>query len=433
MTFLIFCATIVARVLGLAIPLFHWTEVSPLTLERRKTVIGIIVIASALIVMAGLLLLVMPKMAPATATPAAAPTGTTTPPTASATATAGNTAAATTPETNRAHDELMDPMERFGLVDDSPNMYRAVVSGPSGKGRILRIISDLDARSGNPLVVLIERLSGKRYYGLPFVTSIRPIDIDRVVRKQTQTTEAESSLISQLDATGIVRRRGLMRQFPRPIYHPAIDTLDGVRINLNSYLVIEVIGPRPEAPFTIYKDSLLQTIDQIVGSHVATKINQMKLEDYKASNSGAVNRFDLGELNRKLRILDVRALQHNVSDYEIVKNSPEVQRAMEEVVIAEQQAKAKRTAGKGEADYTIRTGAAKARVVERMAKAEAVRFDELFKSFRVKGVSEAQAIKMAQAVIVAEVNAEAIGKLVYYGAGSSGVQLAVPGVGEKKK
>ncbi len=337
------------------------------------------------------------------------------------------------------YDEGRDIWQIFGLVDDAPNGYRAVVSGPTGHGRILYYIADTDRVSTNPLVrnrsvdlltLLVERITGKRVFGLPFITSLRDMDIDRVVKRPTLIKQ-EVSLFEQIEATGVVKRKLLYREIYRPTYHEALDTKDQVRFNVNSDAVINVTDPEPA--YKRYQHSFLQTLSDRIGNYIASQVNNMDWETYKAYRVGD-NKFDLVGLNQMLTDLGVEVIRLTVSDYEIAKASPEVQAALQEVKIAERQAEAQRRRGEGERDFAILTAEGRAKAIERLAKAEAKRFDELFRTFRKDGkMSEAEAIHLAQQTIVAEVNAEAIGKLTTYAPGNpGGVQLSVP-VGEKRK
>ncbi len=390
-------------------------------------------VATVAMLVIAFLMFVLPKPGAAPAAPA--PTPPPPPPQGTAGPTPNPGAGSPVPKPS---DEVRDFWQVLGLVDDAPNGYRAVVSGSKGTGQILYYLADRDGVSTNPNVRpratdrvtrIVERITGKRVFGLPFVTSLRSMDIDRVVKKSTQIKQ-EVALYEQIVAPGAVSRQLLYREINRPTYHEALDTIDGVRFNIISDAVINVIDPEPG--FMRYQHSFLQTLSDRIGNYIATQVNNMDWETYKKHKAG-INKFDLAGLNEVLKDLGVEVVRLTVSDPEIAKGSPEVQAALEAAKIAEERAKAKRKEGEGQRDYAISIAEGNAQAVERLAKAEAARFEELFLTFRKNGLTEAQAIHLAQQTIIAEVNAEAIGKLTTYAPGNpGGVQLSVPvGGGEK--
>jgi len=376
------------------------------------------------IVLVGLVFLALPKKEVATAP--AQPAQTTTPSPASPASNAS-------PKDERAQDEPKGKWEWLGLVDDTPNMIRCVVTGWTGKGRVLKCIRPNDKRQPGLFGwrSVVEKLTGKMVFGTPLFTSLRTVEIDRVVLGQTRTDNADLNLIDEINATGVVKRRGLKEVFQRPIYHSRLDTGDKVKINLNTNSVVRVIDP--EKGFVYYNDSLLQSISQTIKDNVSVQVWKMKFDDI-----GKVP-FDLTELNKSLFIFGVMVDQMTTSDPEIAKGSEEVQKAMEKVIIAKKEAEAAmetaegtRNTAKGERDRRIFVAEGDAKAIERLAKAEAKRFDELHAALMRGGLTNTEAIRRAQETVIAEFNAEAIGKLTYYATGNQGPQLTVPVVAKEK-
>ncbi len=372
-------------------------------------------------------------------------------------ATDESTTPSSVPRDTPSSDSGKDFWGKLGLVDDTPNLIRAVVAGGTGNGPILYFIDNVPGRiydSGTKkmrdlepgedrykdegfLERIVRNITGKRVYGLPFIRSFRPIKIDRVVKKEARAGGVAVALEDQLDATGLVTKYALYGQFYRPTYHPALDTDDGVRFATNSYALLRVVDPEPA--FTVYKDSLLQTVDEIKDAFISSQVLKLKWEEYKDKGSdtrdGEANesKFDLTIFNKMLKPTGLEAVQLTFSDPEIFKGAPELQKALEQKKIAEEKAHARRAEGEGEKDYHISVAEGQAKGLERLAQAKARRFDELFNSFKGKFFSDEDAAREANELIKAEFNADAVSKLtgVYAPGGHAGVQLSVPTRQEK--
>lgn len=327
----------------------------------------------------------------------------------------------------KTQDEIKDVWQYLGLIDDTPNLIRAVVAGDESKGPIIGYITNIPGKKYDPtqtgprkivpltpgedpradeseVAKLIREFSGKRVFGLPIIRGIKPLTVDRVVQKDTKGKRDAAEFENQLIANS-VKRYGLYHEILRPTYHEDVDTKDGVRFNVYSYAVIEVIDPEPA--FTIYPDSLLQTISQIVSGFISTKVIAMTWEEYKEAGKDG-KKFEVGELNPLLLKLGVEVTQLTMSDPELNES---IQKAMEAKATAEQAAAARIEQGKGEKGYLEQVADGNRYATEQAAIANARRFKELIELFKSNGVSEADATEEANKIIIAEVNAEAIGKL----------------------
>lgn len=348
----------------------------------------------------------------------------------------------TTGNKGKAQDEVKDFWQSFGLVDDSPNLIRAIVAGNENTGPIIGYMSNLQGRivnsstgevrhlnpdedqyaGENPFEKFIRTTFGKRVYGYPLIRSIKPLTIDRVVKKDTSKANESNDLSKQLDAT-FVRRYGLYGDILRPTYHTDVDTKDGIRFSVNSYSVIEVTNAEPA--FKIYPDSFLQTISDIISGFVSSKVIMMTWEEYKAKGVSG-RKFDdseLVELNSLLKPLGVRVTQFTMSDPQLNK---EIQRVMEIRATAEETAKAKIKEGEGQKGFLINEGEGKAWAIERLAVAKKRRFTELVDMYVANGFSTVAAAQKASDMIAAEFNAEAIGNLKgTYVPGNIGLQLGI--------
>lgn len=405
----------------------------------------LIIVALAVAGIALVLLALPPSKAQATASTTAPPPPTT--PSAGATAANVPPQGAPPPASATTNDLIIqdaqyDPWQFWGFTHSEPNTYLCVVEGQNGKGRVVRYIDtdNLPVRQGltGDLIRGLEGVSGRVYFGTPFVTSLRKPAIDRVIRNQTQNNNPQATLLEELLATGMVRKDGLRKLIYRPTYHRAIDTADGVRFNLNTYVVYRVFNP--EVAFMVYLDSFLQTLSQLDGTFVSSQALPLKWEQYKGLKVNVGSKFKIADFDTILLPIKTKVETYNVSDPEIVKESPAVQAALELVIIAREEAKKLKVMAAATRDKTILEAAGKAaarlkeaeaeaKAIERLAKAEQSRFDELFAAFSKGGrLSEVEAIRLAQQTVVAEANAKAIGNLTYYGngTGASGVQLVVP-------
>jgi regulator of protease activity HflC (stomatin/prohibitin superfamily) len=345
-------------------------------------------------------------------------------------------------------DEEKDFWQHFGLVDDSPNLIRAIVAGNENTGPIIGFITNVLGKKYDPITKkmvplspgenpygnetwferFVRRTFGKRVFGFPFIRNLRPLTIDRVVKKNTSDGGSETDLSKQLSAS-FVKRYGLYGEILRPTHHKDIDTKDGVRFSANSYAIIEVTNPEPA--FTIYSDSFLQTISEIISGFVSSKIIRMTWEFYKRKGRDG-NKFDateIAELNLLLGALGVKVIQFTMSDPQLAAS---IQTALEKRKTAQETSAARRLEGEGEKDYRISIGEGDAKVIERVAKAKASRFEELITLYIKNGWSNREAVDKANAMIVAEFNADAIGRLTgTYVAGGAGVQMAIPTGGRR--
>jgi regulator of protease activity HflC (stomatin/prohibitin superfamily) len=341
-------------------------------------------------------------------------------------------------------DEVKDIWQSLGLVDDSPNLIRAKVAGNENTGPILEYFGNVRGKKVEPngvvrplhpnedhyadetdIEALIRTTFGKRVYGLPIIRNIRPLTIDRVVVKDTERTLLDPA--QELTAS-FVKRYGLYENFLRPTKHVNVDTKDGVRFTVTSYVVLDVVDAKPA--FEIYPDSLLQTISKIVSGFISTKVIALNWDEYKAkgSNGQKFTQAELEELNLLLQPLGLIVKQFTMSDPVL---NPQIQQAFERKATAVETAAAKREEGAGERDYRKSVAEGDAMGIERLAVAKRKRFEELVTLYKANGVTAPDAVDKANAMIAAEFNAEAIGKLTgTYVAGGVGVQFAI--TGEKK-
>jgi hypothetical protein len=151
----------------------------------------------------------------------------------------------------------------FGFVSYTNNAIWAIVSGSDEEnGPIKEYRSNLRNRIWDPSIRKVRDLRpnenpfgnesklakfirlqfGKFFYGIPFLTSAKPLYIDRVTRKLT--ADKNSKLADQLEASDrLVKKYWLYGEFPRPTYHADIDLGEGFRINVISYAEIVVDDP----------------------------------------------------------------------------------------------------------------------------------------------------------------------------------------------
>lgn len=334
----------------------------------------------------------------------------------------------------------------FGLIDYTPNVIRAVVAGNESTGPVLRYMGNLrnnkrvDPTTGrvepcsdpfageHPLQTLVRESFGKLFYGVPGFRNIKPLTIDRVVKKNTGASKVKPD--EQLEAS-FVRRYGLYQEFLRPTEHVNLDTKDGVRFTVTSNAVVEVVDAKPA--FEIFTDSLLQTISELIAGFVSTKVIALDWERYKEAGTGG-NKFSPAELNDELNVLliplGVRVTQLTMSDPTL---NADMQKALEQKKTAQEKAAARALEGEGEKKYLISVGEGQATQIERIAKAKAKRFEELVTLYTTDGAfTRDRAVEMANAMINNEFNAEAISKLTgTYVAGGVGVQLGIQGGGKQ--
>ena len=346
---------------------------------------------------------------------------------------------------NKNFSEDSSIWRKLGFIDETPNLIRAVVAGDaeSGpilyytanvrgkkidkKGRLTHLEDEEDQQSGlNPFQLFTIHTFGKRWIGLPFFRNVKPIDIDRVVKKDTQDADQEKLKLSGVLGASKKTSYGLYAEFPRPTYHHELDTNDQVRFNIISTAIVVVEDA--EQAFTIYNDSLLQNISDIIETFISNKVLKMNWENYK--NEGSENQTgktgtekfakSMDDLNCRLSPLGVIVKHLFISDPEISKGAEEMQKALEATRIAKERANAKSAEADGEG-----------RAIERIATAKADRYRQLVEFYKAQGVSAPEAVVMANSMVSAEFNAEAIGKLNVYVAGGSGVQLTLPEGGKK--
>ncbi len=351
---------------------------------------------------------------------------------------------------SKTHDEVHDIWYWFGFVDDSPNVAYQVVAGPAKTGKPKRYMASLeygfiDQKTGkvhkerqqefednHPLLAYIRNTFGKRWYGIPIINNVKRLTIDRVVSKGT--VAKQESLSDELSASTVVRF-GLYGEILRPTFHKDIDSKDNVRFSVISYITLYVMDFAPA--FNIYADNFLIIISKMISGYVSKRTFLMDYDGYK-SEGNAFDPTRLAEVNELLTPLGVVAIKGVMGDPEL---HPDVQGALEQKAKAKAAADAKREEGLGEKDRlisvsegtkqkTINEGEGEAQKIERIARARAKRFTELYNVFIGKAFSEADAVRMANEQVIAEFSAEAIGKLTTYVAGGSGVQVSIPTSGK---
>lgn len=335
------------------------------------------------------------------------------------------------------NDEVKTIWQRFGLIDETPNLYRAVVRGNEDKGPIVTYIAPgekynhtthrmvkITPEEQKEREGIFYTLFGKIWYGFPFINSLRPLPIDRVVKKSTEELGKGAKLEDQLKAMTVIRY-GLQKFLLRPTHHKDLDTTDGVRFSITSYAQIEVFDPEPA--FTIYKENFLQTIIELVSGLFSLKVLPYEWEYYKKTGKD-IEQNEIDKLNVRLESIGVKIIQLIMSDPEV---HPDMQAAFEEHKKAIEAAKAKGAKGKGKKDYLVYIAEGEASAIERIAEAKKKRFEVLISMYTTNGFTPYEAAQKASEMISAEFNAEAIGKLTNYVAGSGGINLNIP-AGEKK-
>lgn len=346
----------------------------------------------------------------------------------------------------KLQNETHDFWYYLGFVDDTPNVIRARVAGNEKNGRVVGYMSNLkgkvvDPRTGkinprptngdrydgdNSTNVFFRNTFGKRWYGIPFIQNVKPLSIDRVVSKDTEATQ--QTLSDELLPKTVVRY-GLYGDLIRPTLHKDVDTKNNVRFSVISYAVMEVTDAQPA--FELYPDSLLQTASKIISAFLSRSTVKMEYDAYKEEgNQFAQEKLD--ELNILLSPLGLKITQMTMSDPEL---NPAIQTALEAKATAEQKAAARRLEGEGEKDYKKSVADGTAYEIEKIARAKRARFQEYYDFYISADIEKAVAVRMANEMVAAEFNAEAVGKLtgVYAPGGKNRVQLAVPvSTGEKK-
>lgn len=329
--------------------------------------------------------------------------------------------------------------EDWGLVDDTSNAARAITAGRNEDSPIIGFIANIqglrydpktetmldigpndDTHAGeNPFEKFVRWATGKRIYGLPFIRGLATISIDRVVRKTT-VPGVKRKLAEELEAQN-VKTKILKGIIYRPTYHSDYDLKDGTRFSVTSYLFLKLRRPRPA--FTVYKTTLLQTVDEIVVSFLKSEILAQTWDDYKASQKKSYD-DKLGELNKLLEHVGYEATGLTLSDPELNQS---MQAANEAAAKAKQEALAAVVTAEGERDSKMRIADGRAYVIEKLAQARAKRYNALIELFKANNVSDKDATQMASNQVAAEFNAAAVGKLTgTYVSGNAGVQLGIP-------
>ncbi len=334
-------------------------------------------------------------------------------------------------EREKMKNEEPDIWQRFfGLVDDTDNVMRAVVTGDENSGKIIDYIAPGERYNWtthrmeafvekDPVNLFLLKYFSKRVYGRPFFDSLRPLNIDRVVKKPT--TMRSSSLLELLDAKS-VKRYGLYKEGMRPIYLENIDAGDGIRFNVICWATFEVFDPDPA--FRIYKDNFLPDASEIVSTYLSSKVLNSSWDQYKViANNGTV--FLLDELNPLLKKMGIKITQIRMSD-------PELNASIQEVMVEKKRAIIRAEAvvaeSLGTRDAAINVANGEAEAIERLAIASKAPFEELTAVYISKGYGPMEAAKIANGMIAIRQNTEAIGKLkVYVASGNgTGVNLNVP-------
>lgn len=360
----------------------------------------------------------------------------------------------------KMRDETHDLWYYLGFVDASPNTVRQVVAGSARSGKPKRYFGHIDYGVVDPetgkvykkgeipdsytefesgegkfkaLLRLILENFGKRWYGIPFISNVKSLHIDRVVSKATSANQ--DSLSDELESKQVVRY-GYYGEILRPTLHRNSDDKDNLRFSFISYAVIRIMDFAPA--FNIYNDNLLVMVSKVISGFISKSTFKMTYEQYKETGT-KLTPEQTKELETILSaIVPFEIVEFSMGDPEL---HPEIQKAMEQKVVAKQAAEARRETGSGERDYlisvsegtkqkTINEGEGEAQKIERIARARAQRFTELYNVFIGKAFSEADAMRMANEQVIAEFSAEAIGKLTTYVAGGSGVQVSIPTTGK---
>ncbi len=341
----------------------------------------------------------------------------------------------------------------LGFVDETPNLIRAIVAGNEENGPIINYVGNVKGKEIRPdgklkpkrvnTKVTIENLTnlvrneisiqswliktfGVRWIGLPYLRNVKPVYIDRVVRKDTEETPQEKIRLSSALKASKVKKYGLYAEFPRPTYHHELDTKDQVRFNILSTAIVEVEDARPF--FEVYSDGFLQTISDIIGTFISNQVLKMDWETYKGKGEKSDKQLGtekfgeaMEDLNLRLKPLGVKVKHLYISDPEISKAAEKMQEALEATRIAKEKANAKLAEADGEGGY-----------IAKIAEAKTRRVSALMEMYVKGGMPAPEALRLATATVVAEINAEAVGKLTTYVAGGTGVQIGLPTEGGKK-
>ena len=340
-------------------------------------------------------------------------------------------------EDSNMQDEVKSIWQYLGLVDNTPNLFWAVVAGDEEKGPIVGYMANVEGMRCDwatglltPLAVgenpyageseiekFIRVTFGKRVFGWPIIRSIRPVYIERTVRSGVSTDVA--TLSGQLESS-VVKRYGLRVEIFRPTLHTDVDTSDGKRFTVISYAIVDVVDPRPA--FTVYKRGLLETVSEKIASFFSVKVLGMTWEDYKLQGT-ADAKFNASELDATLFPLGVKVRQLTVSDPEL---NAAIQAAIDKRATAVEEKATRVIASEGDREARINVATGEAQAIEKIAVAKRKRVEELVTLYKANGVDQVEAVKMANIQVAAEFTAEAISKLTgTYVAGNAGVQIGV--------
>ncbi len=335
-------------------------------------------------------------------------------------------------EWNKKHDEVHDLWYYFGFVDDAPNVIREVVAGPEKSGRPKRFIANLrygninskngliemvadpnDLKDGedlSPFLNWIRHTFGKRWYGIPFITNVKPLTIDRVVNKNTGATQKDEKKTEGYDVSVEleampVRRYGLYGEILRPTFHKDMDTEDNIRFSVISYAVLQVFDA--SIPFNVYPDNYLITISKLISGYVSELTFKVDYAEYKKRGNKLTD-VELAELSERLKTLGVKVVSMTFGDPVL---HPSIQADMEVEAKAKQNKLAKKQLGESERDYLIDTGEGEGQKIERLSKANASRINELTAVYTANGMKPEQAVIAATSLILGQANADAVSKL----------------------
>lgn len=326
---------------------------------------------------------------------------------------------------------------RLGFLNDTPKIIYCIVAGDEKKGRIVGYVGNVEGKiveyntgrvrspevgesadqGEDPFDTFFRKSFGKRPARIPFLQSVKPLTIDRVVIRNSQELEAiqaerrargvsDKLTLDDYIKSETATRYGLYEEILRPTKHRDFDTVDGVRFSVNSLTTLHVEDASPA--HTVYQDNLLQTASALISSYISSTILSQGYEAYK-KRSNELTPAELEELNKFLDQLGLKATKCVMTDPELNAN---IQASMEAEVKARNDARAKiaTAEGIGSSERIIAEG--KAAGIIAIANAESRRIGAVVDAFenKGKGLSGGQAVTAASRHLVGLATADGISK-----------------------
>lgn len=325
----------------------------------------------------------------------------------------------------------VDPADRTGTLKDLPTEdYRDFIKGFNLFNTLEKPLFE-DFEWEKHLFLLF----GVRWVGLPIFRKTLNININRVVFKQKQNTI--ETVLGHIEES-IKPTDEVYALFPRPIEMREVDTVDGFRLELRLIAYIEVVSFYPV--FFELKADFLPTVDSLIKAYVTEVIKGLTWDEFKKKSDNDDKKdtlFKPASLEDRLKKTGVKVSLLVIDDFGISPSSQKLQEAVEKQKIADEEGKAKIKTAEAEKTATIRKaegekqkrtleGEGDAAAIEKIAKANAKRYEELITLYIKHGHSKSDAIKAAQEQVAQEIYANNIGKLTGTYAPGGGVQTVIP-------